>query len=123
FAIQQACFAVLVADGHSDRVEAIERAELLTLEEAAKRLLIGTSTLEQGWRDFPYRTFRVRMGRAVRYSAARIAEWIRDPDGYACRHAGSGEPGTAAAPRPRKRGPRIGRSALRPVRGGEGAPS
>ena len=62
--------------------------KLLTAPEAAQLLRIAPGTLEHKSAVQPFASFRVKIGRRTLYDAARIADWIRDPDGYLSRHAG-----------------------------------
>jgi hypothetical protein len=74
--------------------------KLLTVREAAELLRIATGTLEHKGTVQPFASFRVKIGRRTLYDAARIAEWLRDPDGYRSRYAGPA-PTRPAGPGPR----------------------
>ncbi len=74
--------------------------KLLTCSEAAQLLRIARGTLEDKTAVQPFASFRVKIGRRTLYDAARIADWLRDPDGYIGRHAGPA-PSRPAGPVPR----------------------
>ncbi len=111
-AIQQVCFAELVAGGPERPVRdsGQDGRKLLTAAEVAH--MMGGISARQVYRQakqFPFKTFSVRpTPGTVRFHRRLVEEYLRDPEAYRVRHAG------AAASNPGAPVSRLHRSSGRP---------